>query len=340
MMRALATSASIASTLCALVMLALAPALATALEEQTQLGPVTVLIRLEPEEPVIGDPMTLTIEALAEENIEVLMPEFGEALERYTIIDFVPREKLDPDGRTRFSQRYTLQSPRSGEHTLPAVLVEFVDRRPGHDPAPEGLDAYELLTEPLTFEVASVVLDASDLELSPPMGALSARGGVASNPWLWLAGIVLVLLGAAPFAYAAWQRLQSRAAVRSAYELARSELDALLAGPRPTGDRIDEFIVELSGIMRRYLERRFQLRSPELTTERFLEVVSGSPDLGDAHQVFLRDFLRQSDLVKFAHVIPDAKAIQEAIDAVANFVEETREQHELDQPPSGREAQG
>jgi len=316
MMRALAA---------ALVWLTLAPGIADAIEQETQLGPVTVVVRLEPEAPVIGDAMTLSIEVLAEEGIEVLMPEFGEALERFSIIDFVPREQLDPDGRTHFSQRYTLQSPRSGEHALPAILIEFVDRRPGHDPAPEDLDAYELLTDPLRFDVASVVQGADDLELSPPMGALPARGGVGANPWYWVAGLLLALLAITPFAYRAWARLRSRAAVRSAYELARSELDALLAGPRPSGDRIGDFFVELSGIMRRYLERRFQLRSPELTTERFLEVVSDSPDLSDAHRLLLRDFLSQSDLVKFAHVIPDAKAIKDAVDAVSSFVEETRD---------------
>jgi hypothetical protein len=237
----------------ALTWLAFAPGIAGAIEQEARLGPVTAVVRLEPDDPVIGDSMTLSLEVVAEAGIEVLMPEFGEALERFSIIDFVPRERLDPDGRTRFSQRYTLQSPRSGEHALPAILIEFIDRRPGQDPAPEGLDAYELLTDPLSFEVASVVLDAGDLELSPPMGALRARGGAASNPWFWLGGLLLGLLAAAPFAYRAWARLRSRASVRSAYELARSELDALLAGPRPSGDRIDDFFVELSGIIRRYL---------------------------------------------------------------------------------------
>jgi len=311
--------------LAAVLSLALAPGIATAIEQETRLGPVTAVVRLEPEAPVIGDAMTLSIEVLAEEGIEGLVPEFGEALGRFSIIDFVPRGRLEPDGRTRFSQLYTLQSPRSGEQALPAILIEFVDRRPGHEPAPEGLDAYELLTDPVGFDVASVVLDARDLELSPPMGVLPARGGVASNPWLWSGGLLLILLAVAGFAYGAWLRLHSRASIRSAYELARSELDALLSGPRPSGDRIDAFFVELSGIMRRYLERRFRLRSPELTTERFLEVVSGSPDLSEAHQVLLRDFLRQSDLVKFAHVIPDTKAIQDAVGAVSGFVEETRD---------------
>jgi len=307
--------------------LLLAPGAASAIEQESRLGPVTAVVRLEPDDPVIGDAMTLSLEVLAEAEIEVLMPEFGEALERFGITDFAPRERLEPDGRTRFSQHYTLQSPRSGAHSLPAILIEFIDRRPGHDPAPEGLDAYELLTEPLAFDVGSVVLDDDDLKLSPPLGALPARDGVTSSTWLWLGGLLLTAF--ALIAFAVLKRLRSRAAARSSYELARIELDTLLAGPRPSGDRIDEFFVELSGIMRRYLERRFQLRSPELTTERFLEVVSDSPDMSDAHRLLLRDFLSQSDLVKFAHLIPDPKSVDDAVDAVASFIEETRD----DQPP-------
>ena len=49
---------------------------------------------------------------------------------------------------------------------MPSILIEFIDRRPGRDPAPEGADAYELLTERVEFEVETVL--ASDaVELTP-----------------------------------------------------------------------------------------------------------------------------------------------------------------------------
>ena len=54
--------------------------------------------------------------------------------------------------------------------------------------------------------------------------------------------------------------------------------------------------------MRRYLEDRFELRAPELTTEEFLDVAGSANRLSHDHQSLLRDFLRQADLVKFAGV--------------------------------------
>jgi hypothetical protein len=300
--------------------------MAHALETTSRTGPVELRIRLEPDAPTIGDPMKLVVEAVAEPGVEVLMPDFGDALDRFSIVDFVPRESLDASGQTRSTQLYTLRAPASGPHRIPSILVEFVDRRPGHDPAPEGQDAYEILSDPIRFDVASVVPDAATAELSPPLGRLDPLARDSRESLLWILAIIAALAaGAGPFAWRAWQRMRARAAVRSAYEIARAALDALLAAPHPSPDRIDAYFVDLSGIVRRYLEGRFALRSPELTTERFLDLVSGSPDLTDDHRALLRDFLRECDLVKFAHVIPSEEAIRQALDAALRFIEETRE---------------
>ena len=127
-----------------------------AIETVAQNGPVAVSVRMDPETPVIGDALHLEIEVIADPDIELLMPEFGEALERFKIVDFVPRERLDSNGQMRARQRYTLRVPSSGAHQIPSILVEFVDRRPGKPPAPDGQDAYEVLTDPIPFTVESV----------------------------------------------------------------------------------------------------------------------------------------------------------------------------------------
>jgi hypothetical protein len=135
-----------------------APVLAEdAIVEQTESGPVKATIRLEPQKPLIGDIVTLTLTVEAEENVDLLMPEFGEALDRFSIIDFVPRESIDDEGRTVAVQQYRLQPPSSGPQAIPPILIEYVDRREGQREAPEGYDAYELLTERLEFEVQSVI---------------------------------------------------------------------------------------------------------------------------------------------------------------------------------------
>jgi len=107
--------------------------------------------------------------------------------------------------------------------------------------------------------------------------------------------------------------------------MARTRLDALSSQRRPTNeDEIDNFFVELSALIRRYLEDRFELRAPELTTEEFLQVASASPDLDEAHQGFLRSFLRRADEVKFARFIPPPEDIEVALGAASRFLDETR----------------
>ena len=89
-----------------------------------QLGPVTVTTTLAPAEPTIGDEITLEIRVEAEPDVEVLMPEFGEALNRYTILNFVPQQRIDDQGKTVLTQRYTLAAVPVG----PAVYSADSDR--------------------------------------------------------------------------------------------------------------------------------------------------------------------------------------------------------------------
>ena len=296
-----------------------------AIQRQSQSGPVSAEVRLEPAEPLIGDVLTLTVTVVAEKDVELLMPEFGEALDRFSIVDFVPRESIDDRGRTVAVQKYRLQPPSSGPQAIPPILIEYVDRRPGQREAPEGYDAYELLTERIDFPVKSVFPADAAADLKPPLGRLEPLGPPPSPRWPWVAGVLVLLAVAGPLAakgLTAWRR---RARRRSAYEIAKARLERLLAQPRPDAEQVDAFYVELSGVVRRYLEDRFDLRAPELTTEEFLAGVGQSPDLSHAHQALLREFLRQADLVKFAGARPSREDIEQSIAAAQRFLEETRE---------------
>jgi hypothetical protein len=294
------------------------------LESTAETGPVTATLRLSPAAPAIGDPLVLELEVRAEPGVELLMPEFGEALDRFAIVDFSKAEEADAAGGTLARQRYTLQPSRSGAQTIPPLLVEFVDRREGREAAPEGEDAYELLTQPLDFEVASALADDAPLEYRARLGALGPLDLGGGPRWPWALAAVAALLLAAPFVYRAVAAARMRARRRSAYDVARDALDALFMAPRPGAGEMDGFFVELSGVIRRYLEDRFGLRSPELTTEEFLDALAQSPDLLRSHQRLLRDFLSRADLVKFAHFVPDPGDVEESLDTARRFLETTR----------------
>ncbi|MCH2127275.1 MAG: BatD family protein [Pirellulaceae bacterium] len=295
------------------------------IERGFESGPVTATLQVTPAAPVIGDSVTLTIQVKTKKDVEILMPEFGEALDDFSVLTFVPREFIDEDGDTVYLQTYKLQPRSSGQQAVPPILIEYIDRREGQREAPEGLDAYELLTERIEFDVQSVLPDDAQADLKPPLGKLEPRIPPSPSKLPWFLVVLIVLLAGTPFAIRSFLSWRRRARRRSAYEIARIRLDRLLAQPRPTNDQVDAFFVALSGIVRRYLEDRFDLRAPEFTTEEFLASVGNSPDFSQPHQALLRQFLRQADLVKFAGVQPSEEDIENSINSARQFLEETRE---------------
>jgi hypothetical protein len=304
---------------------AAADPLGEGLERRSERGPVMAAVRIAPSELRLGDPFTLELEVRAEPGVELLMPEFGEALDRFAILAFAPSEGLDEEGATVARQRYTLQTSRSGPQGIPPLLIEFVDRRDGHAATPKDEDAYELLTERLEFEVQAVLPEDAPLELRPSLGKLSPLASPGASRWPTLLAGAALLAVLAPFALLAWQRHRAGSQPRSAYAIARADLDALLAGPRPRPERMDPFYVKLSAIVRRYLEERFRLRSPELTTEEFLAAAMSSPELSRVHRELLKRFLEQADLVKFAHHVPGGAEVEDSIRAAQCFLDETRD---------------
>jgi hypothetical protein len=286
---------------------------------------VTVQLSLSPPEPTIGDELTLEINVAAEPNVEVLMPEFGEALDRYTILDFVPRQAVAQDGSVVYSQKYTLQPTMSGDQSIPPILVEFVDHRPGKQATPEDFDAFELITERIDFHVKSVLPASASAELKPPLGELELEADSTSAKLGWLT-LVLAIFALAGVSLWYVRRVRRGVLRRNAYDVARQRLDNLIQDRQsssPTLD-IEHFFVEISAVIRRYLEDRFDVRAPELTTDEFLVLTAAGRVLSGEHQRLLEEFLVQADLVKFAGVRASENQIQRSCEIALRFLEETR----------------
>lgn len=296
------------------------------ISKTSQSGPVSATVSLAPAQPRLGDPIELTLTVTAAPGVELRMPAFGEALGRFAITGFVPRKTTRADGTTEASQQYTLDAPMSGRQKIPALLVEFVDRRARQDAGVVLLEASELLTEELSLEVASVLEGGEQGALRPARGPLAEAGG---RPWWrrwlpWGGGCILVLGLAAWLLLRAWRRRRRARARVSAFDLAMKRLAALERRGLPSAAEADAWYVDASAIVRRYLEDRYGLRAPELTTEEFLRIAGESEHLQPAHRGLLRSFLERCDRVKFAAYRPPASESHEVLAAARRFLEETR----------------
>jgi hypothetical protein len=94
------------------------------------------------------------------------------------------------------------------------------------------------------------------------------------------------------------------------------------------------FYVDLTGIVREFIERTTLINAPELTTEEFLYKISQGNVFSDVERIRLKHFLESADMVKFAQHDPGEAGINTAIHNAEAFIciemeQETQEDSEL-----------
>lgn len=112
---------------------------------------------------------------------------------------------------------------------------------------------------------------------------------------------------------------------RPAHEIALEQLAQLKAKDLIRQGRVKEYYSEISDIIRRYLENRFVIKAPEMTTEEFLSFARDSGKLGGEHKSLLREFLSACDMVKFAKYAPTENEMEAIFGSAENFVQQTKE---------------
>ena len=86
---------------------------------------------------------------------------------------------------------------------------------------------------------------------------------------------------------------------------------------------IDRFYVEVSSIVRRYIDRQFGLHAPEQTSEEFLSLAEISRAFDSDNQRTLERFLQACDAVKFAKAKSAPEDTHYIIETARGFVRAT-----------------
>jgi hypothetical protein len=279
------------------------------ISKTTESGPVKATVALDPVKPHLGDRLHLLLTVEAKAGTTVEMPPFGEALGRFAILAFVPRAETRADGSQVFTQRYELDAPMSGRQRIPSLRIQFGEE--------------ELLTEQLAVAIESAVAEGEKLELKPLRPALPETLTPRARKW-WPVPVALLLVVAAFVVVRRWRRAAARRVRISAFDVAMQKLAALESRGLPEGAEADSWYVDLSAIVRRYVEDRFAIRAPELTTEEFFREARRSLELRGEQRDLLGNFLMLCDRVKFAGHQPQKSESGEALASARRFLDETR----------------
>jgi hypothetical protein len=127
------------------------------------------------------------------------------------------------------------------------------------------------------------------------------RPPVAGTPSLWLVIILATLLLLAVVAYFLWPNPKPKTVKPPLpREMAKRRLEGVKS--RISTDSGYDFSIEVSDILRNFIEQQFGIRAVRQTTIEFLSEASQNPHFDLAQQERLRQFLVACDAIKFARV--------------------------------------
>jgi len=183
---------------------------------------------------------------------------------------------------------------------------------------------------------------AGPLYFEPPPPREPVTGGIETDPKKDLPPLSWRLAGR----LAAWGALAAAAAfglylllrhlarrvrehMMSPIERAWAELDRLLKKSLPERGRYKDFYVELTMVVRRYVQRKYGVKAPHMTTEEFLGEIrrEGGGRFGDTAS--LGRFLESADMVKFAGVEATAEMADGATANAREYLESDNRERPL-----------
>ena len=262
----------------------------------------------------IGDRIRFAVEAVSGKEYSAEFPQVTDnKIGEMEIKDSGKQEKQSFFGKKVYDSWYSLTSYAVGKHTIPEVVIKF---RPKC-----GKDLVEKKTKPIEISVVSILPDDKI-----PSDIKDIKGPLVFKEINWLVmAIILAVLSAWP-AFVLIKKRMRTLPPKLPHETALEELEAIKAG-YAKGGGIKEYYVDVSDCIRRYIERAFRLKAPEMTTEEFLNSLKESSALNSEQKDLLKNFLNACDLVKFAKYAPTAAEAESVYISAKKFVEETRDVH-------------
>lgn len=239
----------------------------------------------------IGEQFNYEIEV--EEIQDVRLPKFeADSLNRIGVV----ASKID-SLKNRLVVKYTLTSFDSGQYVLPGQEVFIRDRR--------------FLTDPVTIDVGTVPVDT----IKQPMHHIKS---IKSEPYLfsdylnyfWGLIVALIIIGIILYYVLRDKPTHEEIVERiPPFEMAKQRLQELDSKKLIEQNRIKLYYVELTDIVRSFIEREMKIPALESTTDELIETMAdfnASSKLNIPEETLkkLQRLLQEADLVKFAKMKP------------------------------------
>ena len=290
-------------------------------------GAVEIKLSAEPAQVRMDRDFFVTLKISAPDYLKITLPDLRDRFGGFKVADGYLRDPVALAGATRLEQRWRLVPDLLRTYRLSPFAVQVDDTR----------------TRPTTttwFATHAVVFAGE-----PAPATVSGEPEVSLRPfWIpptprtvlgWIALVILLILAVTLLlrgALAISRNVQERR--MSPRERAFVELDRLLRRNLVSKRLYKDFYIELTMVVRRYIERAHLIHAPEQTTQEFLAAAATHPHFRPDSLAQLREFLESADLIKFAGQEATPLMADGAVARAKGYVEQDAREEEIRGPKS------
>jgi len=276
---------------------------------------ISVITESDKARITIGEKIIYRIKILAEKDIKIEFPDFGESLGGFAITDFKVTGPDKQGDLTSWMREYTLDVYLSGKYVIPPAKITY--KLSNGEPQ-------TIFTAPVFVEVKSILPD-ENAKLRDIKQPVAPELKISKKIIVLIVVCVILLIGAAVAVYLWWMKRKNYIPPpRPAHLIALEALKDIKSRGLIESGQIKEFYFLVSNVLRHYIENRFGLMAPERTTDEFLIELNDTNILELKHKDILRKFLTHCDMVKFAKYAPVSDEIEQAYVTAEDFVNETK----------------
>ena len=288
-----------------------------ALERTFHQGDVSLTLSAEPVAVSDLDEVDVTLVLTHPDHLDVQLPaDFSDRFDGLTLAGSYEGESVAAGG-TRRREFHLHAKPVPGAERLRIAPFPVRWRDPD-----SGAERW-FPTRAVAFERRGLLPEGESVPGDIEEDLRPVRIRHSPREWLrWAAFALAALVGAGLL----WLlvrvvRHRIRLARMAPRERALLELETLLRRRLAEQGRFKEFYVELTHVVRRYIERRHGIRAPRQTTEEFLQAALASGVFPSATLERLRAFLAAADLVKFAGVQATEETARDSARLARDYLE-------------------
>ncbi len=268
---------------------------------------------------LIGEQTQLNLSIRFHAKDSIGFPKLADSIGKIRIVNFKADTAFDKGDQSieTINRHYTITAFDSGTYIIPSYVYK----------SPVG----DLPTDTLNLDVRTVAVDTTKAfyDIKQPLTIKYTFWDWLRDNWKLIAGILAGLIVGGGSIFYLLKKPKKEVVVEEVkpdiplHIQALQKLEEIKSKQLWQHDQVKQYYIELSDVVREYLEKRYTIQALEQTSEEIFASLRHM-DIASEDRNLLRQLLVLSDMVKFAKEKPAANENEKSMENAVTFIKDTQ----------------